>query len=339
MATVPDHLYPPLEPYRTGDLSVPGGHSLYYEECGNPEGIPVAFVHGGPGAGAGVDDRRYFDPVKFRVILFDQRGCGHSRPEGRLENNTTADLVEDIERLRSYLDIDNWAVFGGSWGSTLALAYAEAHPARVTGLVVRGIWLNTKKDFDWAYRGGAARFYPQQWREFVVGLTAEHRRDPIHAYRDLMESPDPRVQLDAARRWATWESWLLSLNPNAETMSDYTADKHALDVARVETHYFTRDRYCRGDRILKDAGSLQGIPGVIVQGRYDMFCPPDNADALHRAWPGSELVLVEGAGHFGHDAVLEPELVKAMDALVLRELGVSKTLSIARTRDRFSQPI
>jgi proline iminopeptidase len=309
-------VYPPIEPFNTGVLDVGYGHQLYYEECGNPQGFPVLFVHGGPGVGAGVRDRQFFDPARFHAILFDQRGCGRSTPYGSLVHNTTAHLIGDIEKLRENLGIEKWAVFGGSWGSTLALAYAEGHPDRVAGMVVRGIWFGTPEGVDWMYRGGAGRFYPEEFANFTQGLKGADLRDPIPWYTRQFLSNKPEIRQEAVRRWAEWETWLYTLVPDPKEVVAASEDENALACALIETHYYQNDPF-PFDQILPRAAMLKGIPVTIVQGRYDMACPPVSAWQLHEVLPGSRLVIPQTAGHYGHDPVLEPALVEAMDKLDL----------------------
>lgn len=306
-------LYPPIAPYESGMQEVGDGQSLYYEWCGNPEGKPVVFLHGGPGAGIVPDHRRLFDPAAYRVLLFDQRGCGRSLPsvaEGAsLAPNTTSALVADIETLRARFGIDRWQVFGGSWGSTLALAYAEAHPERVTELVLRGIFLFRQWESDWLYNGtGTAQLFPELWEGFEEPIPLARRgEDHPAVYHELLHDPDPEVALRAARAWTGYESQTITLRPPA-SIEDDLEPAHALAIARIENHYFVHHGFMAENQLLAQAGALRGIPGTIVQGRYDAICPVRSAWELHRAWPESRLVLNSGAGH----AVFEPENAAAL---------------------------
>lgn len=304
-------MYPDIEPYDTGRLKVSGGHDLYYEQCGNPSGKPVVFVHGGPGGGTNPKQRRFFDPSKYRIVLFDQRGCGKSTPFASLENNTTWDLVSDMEALRSHLRISRWQVFGGSWGSTLALAYAETHPKVVTELVLRGIFLLRKKEIDWFYQGGADALFPDAWEPYWNFIPENERRDMVGAYHKRLTSDDAKLRLAAAKAWSMWEGATSKLFPDKDFIDEYGEDDFATAFARIECHYFKNRGFFDVDgQLLRNVGEIRNIPSVIVQGRYDVVCPMDSAWALHRAWPEAEFVLVPDAGH----SAFEPGIAKALVA-------------------------
>ncbi len=307
-------LYPEPKPYNTGRLKVSSLHEIYYEESGNPKGKPAVFVHGGPGGGTEPKMRRFFNPDKYRIILFDQRGCGQSTPYASLEENTTWHLVEDMEKLRKHLSISKWQVFGGSWGSTLALAYAETHPEVVTELVLRGIFLLRKKEIDWFYQGGCDFIYPDAWEEYKNAIPVEERNDFVKAYYKRLTSPDKKVQTDAARAWSVWEGSTSKLLPDLSFVEHYGEDEFALAFARIECHYFINKGFLKtDDQLLQDAIKLKNIPAVIVQGRYDVVCPMDSAWALHRKWPEAEFVLVPDAGHSAFEHGISKALVSATD--------------------------
>ena len=309
-------LYPPLEPRRSGRLRVSPIHELHFEECGNPGGRPVVFVHGGPGGGTDPKMRRYFDPARYRVVLFDQRGCGKSTPHACLDENTTWDLVADMERLRVHLDIERWHVFGGSWGSTLALAYAETHPDRVTALVLRGIFLLRQREIRWFYQEGCSHLFPDAWEPYLALIPPDERGDLVTAYYRRLTSPEPAIRLEAARAWATWEGMTSKLLPDPAFVQHYAQDEFALAFARIEAHYFFhRGFFEHDDQLLRDVGRIRHIPGVIVQGRYDVVCPMESAWALHRAWPEAELVVVADAGHSATEPNISKALVAATDRL------------------------
>jgi proline iminopeptidase len=307
-------LYPEIEPYRTGRLRVSETHELYFEESGNPKGKPVVFLHGGPGGGTDPRQRRFFDPEAYRIVLFDQRGCGKSTPHAELEENTTWHLVSDIEALREHLGVEKWQVFGGSWGSTLAIAYAEKHPERVTELVLRGIFLLRKREIDWFYQEGASYLFPDAWEEYLAPIPEAERGDLVRAYYKRLVSEDRKVRTEAARAWSVWEGRTSCLIPSAELVSKNSGEEYALAFARIECHYFVHGAFMERDgQLLADIGRIRHIPAVIVQGRYDVVCPMDSAWTLHRAWPEADLRIVDDAGH----AALEPgtlhELVSATD--------------------------
>ena len=306
--------YPPLEPYRTGRLAVGHGHELYFEESGNPHGKPVVFLHGGPGGGTEPRQRRFFDPRAYRIVLFDQRGCGQSTPFASLEHNTTWDLVADLELLRQQLRIDRWQVFGGSWGSTLALAYAQTHPDRVTELVLRGIFLLRKWEIDWFYQDGASHLFPDAFEAYLKPIPQAERGDLVAAYHRRLTSLDHQVRSEAARAWSTWEARLSYLLPNLGYVDKMGEDAFADAFARIECHYFMHGGWVTGDRaLLANLGPLRRIPGVIVQGRYDVVCPLDSAWALKKGWPEVDLRIVEDAGHAAHEPGILHELIEATD--------------------------
>jgi len=307
-------LYPPIEAYRTGRLKVSDGHDLYYEESGNPKGKPVVFLHGGPGGGSDPKQRRFFNPDNYRIVNFDQRGCGKSTPYASLEANTTWDLVADIERLREHLEIDTWQVFGGSWGSTLALAYAEKHPNRVTELVLRGIFLLRKQEIDWFYQRGASILYPDAWEPYLAHIPETERGDLLKAYHARLTSEDPAVRLAAAKVWSGWEGGTSKLIPDADFTGHFEEDEFALAFARIECHYFAHKGFFdTDDQLLRDAHKLRHIPGVIVQGRYDVVCPMESAWALHRAWPEADFIITPDSGHSAFEAPNSRALVAATD--------------------------
>ena len=308
------YLYPPIDPYDQQMLDVGQGHRIYVEQCGNPDGVPVVVLHGGPGGGCSPAMRRYFDPEYYRIILFDQRGCGRSRPHASVTHNSTWHLVSDIELIRQTLDIDAWIVFGGSWGATLSLIYAESYPDRVRHLVLRGVFLMTQSELDWFYGGGAGKFWPEVWARFVALVPEDERGDLIQAYNRRLFSGDVAVETRFARAWSAWENALASIHSSGaggEAPGDY-----ARAFARLENHYFTNAGFLEFDgQILAHAGRIKHIPGTIVQGRYDMICPPDSAYALAQAWPAGELKMVRNAGHALSEPGISAELVRTMDRI------------------------
>jgi proline iminopeptidase len=307
-------IYPEISPYKTGKLKVSDLHEIYFEECGNPHGKPVIFVHGGPGGGTEPKHRRYFDPRKYRIILFDQRGCGQSTPYASLVDNTTWHLVDDMEKIRKHLSVEKWQVFGGSWGSTLALAYAETHPNRVTELVLRGIFLLRKKEIDWFYQSGADAIFPDAWEPYWNHIPANERHDMVSAYYKRLTSSDKKVQTEAARAWSVWEGSTSKLFPDPDFISHYGEDEFAVAFARVECHYFINKGFMESDgQLLKNVEKIRHIPAVIVQGRYDVVCPMDSAWALHRAWPEAELMIVPDAGHSAFETGISKALIAATD--------------------------
>ena len=307
-------LYPPIEPFETGTLALGAPHVMYWELCGNPAGRPALFLHGGPGAGLSPDHRRFFDPAHYRIVLFDQRGSGRSTPLGELRDNTTQHLIADIEALREQLGIDRWLVFGGSWGSTLALAYAQAHPERVTGLVVRGIFLARPHEIDW-FMTGMGRFFPEHHRRFLEALPEAERAEPLANYYRRIADPDPRVHKAAARAWSVYEGACATLLPSPETVAAFAEDTMALGLARLESHYFVHDCFLEEGQLLRDLGRIRHMPAVIVQGRYDVICPPATAQALADAWPEAELVIVPDAGHSAMEPGIKRALVAATDGM------------------------
>jgi len=306
-------LFPEIEPYTTWRLRVSDLHELHVEEAGNPAGKPVIFFHGGPGAGISPIHRRFFDPAFWRVILFDQRGCGKSTPLGEIAENTTWDLVADAERIRERLGIAKWLVFGGSWGSTLALAYAEAHPARVQGVILRGIFLARRSEIDWTFTDGCRRIYPDAWEAFTETLSPRERGDVIHAYLRRLTDPDVAVQREAALAWNLWEERASHLLPNLEPTKEEDVPKE-IALARIEAHYFVNDSFFNpDDQLLQDLGKVRHLPAIIVQGRYDLVCPAQSAWELHRSWPGSLLTFVRDAGHSADEPGIASALVEATE--------------------------
>jgi proline iminopeptidase len=300
-------LFPSIEPYRTGMLAVDDIHTLYWEECGNPNGVPVLFLHGGPGSGLTPRHRRFFDPAYYRIVLFDQRGAGKSTPLGEYRNNTTQLLIDDIERIRQMLGIDQWLVFGGSWGSTLALTYGQAHPEYCTGFVLRGIFLCTPAEIDW-FLNGIKWFYPEVHAQFVEQIPEQERGDVLHAYAKRLFSDDPAVYLPAARTWSRYEGSSLFLRPDPEAVEDFSSEAVSLGLARLEAHYFLNDGFLNDDQLVRNVDRIRHLPAVIVQGRYDMVCPPLSAYRLHQAWPQAKLHMIADAGH----AATEPGTAAAL---------------------------
>lgn len=306
-------LYPPIEPFATGMIDVGDGHTVYWERCGTPGGKPAVFLHGGPGGGCSPAQRQQFDPALYDVLLFDQRGCGRSTPFASLEANTTWYLVSDIEALREMAGHDKWLVFGGSWGSTLALAYAETHPSRVSELVLRGIFLGSQKEGDWLYKYGASELYPEGWDDFSGHIPQAERHDLLEAYHRRLTSDNAEIRLAAAKTWSLWEALTVTLLPDPEMMADFTADDHAVAVARIENHYFRNQCWLEPDQLLRGADRLRNIPGVIVQGRHDCCTPPGAAWALKKAWPEVELQIVPDGGHLFTEPGITDGLVRASD--------------------------
>ena len=306
-------LYPPIEPYKSGRLDVGDGHSLYWELCGNPEGTPAVFLHGGPGAGCSPDHRRLFDPARYNILLFDQRGCGRSTPHASLEANTTWDLVEDIERLRQLVGAEKWLVFGGSWGSTLALAYAETHPDRASALVLRGIFTFRQAELDWFYQDGASMLFPDRWEEFLAPIPEGERGDLMTAYHLRLTGDDQAVQLECAKAWSGWEGATITLLPDQSTFAVHTGDRFAIAIARIENHYMVNRGWMEEGQLIRDAAKIRHIPAAIVQGRYDVCTPPATAWDLHRTWPEAEFHLIPDAGHAYNQPGILDRLIRATD--------------------------
>lgn len=309
------NLYPGIEPYDSGYLAVSQRHVLYYEQCGNPEGKPVVLLHGGPGGGCSAKMRCFHDPARYRIILFDQRGSGRSRPHAELEDNTTWELVADIERLRAHLGLARWQVFGGSWGSTLALAYAQAHPDAVTELVLRGIFMLRRWELEWFYQEGASHLFPDAWEAYLAPIPVVERADLISAYHRRLTSPDAALRLTAARAWAVWEASSSFLRQDQEFIESHRGDDFALAFARIECHYFVNGGFFEvEDQLLRDVGRIRHIPATIVHGRYDVVCPVQSAWDLHRAWPEAKLVICPNSGHSAFEAEITDALIRATDA-------------------------
>ena len=312
------HLYPPIDPFDQRMMDVGDGHTIYVEQCGNPDGLPVVVFHGGPGGGCSPMMRRYFDPDVYRIILFDQRGCGRSRPHARVEDNTTWHLVADIELIRTALGVDRWLVFGGSWGATLALIYAQAHPDQVAYLILRGVFLSTQRELDWFYGGGAGAFWPELWEQFESLVPEDERDDMIGAYHKRLFSGDAMLEGRFARAWTAWENALASIESNGvggSGPSDY-----ARAFARLENHYFVNGCFLGEDRqILDNMDLISHIPGVIVQGRFDMICPPVSAQKLSRLWPSSRISMIAKAGHALSEPGITAELVRTMDTIAAKK--------------------
>jgi len=308
------HLYPPIDPFDQRMLDVGDGHRVYVEQCGNPSGIPVVVLHGGPGGGCSPAMRRYFDPTAYRIVLFDQRGCGRSRPHASVENNTTWHLIRDIELIRERFGIEKWVVFGGSWGATLSLLYAQSHPDRAAQLVLRGVFLMTQAELDWFYGGGAGQFFPEQWSKFADLIPEDEQGDMIAAYERRLFSGDMTVETQYARAWAGWENALAALtvtHPTGNAPAEY-----ARAFARLENHYFTNRGFLESDgQILADRSVIEHIPAVIVQGRYDMICPPISAYRLADGWAKADLKIVQASGHALSEPAITAELVRTMDDL------------------------
>src|SRR5438477_5244391 len=307
-----DVLYPPIAPRRSGRLALDSLHVMYWEECGNPRGVPLVFLHGGPGGGSSPDHRRYYDPRFYRIIVYDQRGAGQSAPLGSLKDNTTQHLIDDLERLRLHLDVKRWLLFGGSWGSTLALAYAEAHPDEVLGLVLRGIFLCRPLEIRW-FLHEMRSFFPDAWRLFAGFIPEGERDDLLAAYYRRLTDPDPAVHMPAAHRWSRYEGSCSTLLPDPELVAHFDEDSVALAIARIEAHYFMHWMFLPEDALLANIGLIRHLPCVIVQGRYDVVCPIRSADDLHQAWPEARYVVVPDAGHSAREPGIARELVAATD--------------------------
>lgn len=305
--------YPEIEPYDRGFLQVSDLHRIAYEQVGNPKGKPVVFLHGGPGGGMDAKQRRFFDPSAYRIVLFDQRGCGYSTPHASLQDNTTWHLVDDIEKLRKHLKIERWQVFGGSWGSTLALAYAQTHPDRVTELVLRGIFMLREKELRWFYQEGAHAIFPDAWEGYLAAIAPEEHGDLIRAYYRRLTSDDPEVRLAAARAWSIWEASTSFLHPSQEYIRHAGEDSFATAFARIECHYFVNAGFFEDEQLVRNVDAIRNIPAVIVQGRYDVVCPMMSAWDLHRAWPEAELIVVPDAGHSAYEPGILHHLIEATD--------------------------
>lgn len=312
-------LYPELKPYQRHSLKVSELHELYIDEAGDPDGVPVLFIHGGPGSGCDASSRRFYDPALYRIVTFDQRGCGRSTPHGELSDNTTHDLIADMEAIREHLGIDSWVLFGGSWGSTLSLLYAQRHPQRVMALILRGIFLCRQRDFDWLYKEGANRIFPDFWADFLKPIPQSERGDLAQAYYSRLLGDDELLRMGVAKAWSAWESNCSKLRPSPTALANFTKPHNALALARIETHYFVNKGFIDENYILDNMQSIEDIPGRIVHGRYDMVCPLDNALSLHQQWPNSELVIVRDAGH----SASEPGTV---DALMRAVADIAKQL-------------
>lgn len=309
-------LYPPIKCNRHFYLDVDEYHQLYVEESGSINGIPILFVHGGPGAGSSPEDRRFFNPEKYRIIIFDQRGAGRSRPHAELKNNTTPDLIEDIEAIRQHLNIKQWVLFGGSWGSTLSLLYAQAYPDNVLGLVLRGIFLCRAADLYWFYQEGASHVFPDYWEKFIEPIHKDKRDDYIAAYYQLLTSDNELAKMNAAKHWSLWEGRCATLRPNREVEDAFSNPHLALSLARIEAHYFINHSFISENQILQNMDKLSDIPGMIIHGRYDMVCPLDNAWQLQQHWASAELHIVRDAGHASREPSIMDALIKATDRMV-----------------------
>ena len=308
-------LYPNIEPYSQDYLNA-DGHEIYYEECGNPDGKPAIFLHGGPGGGGGTNVRRFFNPEIYRIVVFDQRGCGRSKPHGCLENNTTWDLVEDIEKIKQILNIEKWLVFGGSWGSPLSLAYAQSYPNSVSELVLRGIFMLRKKELDWFYQYGASKIFPDAWEKFLEPIEKENRDELISAYHKIFGGDDEQKKLEAAVAWSKWEASTSSLSYKPEIINSFSNPKFALAFALIENHYFINEGFLESENQLITSDSInkiRHIPTKIIQGRYDIVCPMETAWELHRNWPEAELIIAPSSGHSAFEKEITHFLVSATD--------------------------
>ena len=313
-------LYPAITPYHESQLKVSETHTLWIEESGNPEGIPVVFLHGGPGAACEKYHRQFFDPQHYRIVLFDQRGCGRSTPHAELLENTTQNLVADIEKIREQLKIDKWLVFGGSWGSTLALVYAQTHPQRVTGLILRGIFLCRQRDIQWFYQDGTSYIYPDLWQRYIKVIPENERDDIVAAYYKHLTSGDQTIQVDAAKAWSVWEGSTSNLITKSEVLNHFSDDNIALSLARIECHYFVNNSFLRENQILEDVSLLTNIPGVIIHGRYDVVCPIEQAYLLHQAWPDAEFIIAPTSGHSATEVEIVDALIQATQKFIQKLL-------------------
>ncbi len=309
-------LYPPIEPFVQHSLQVDNTHCLHIEECGNPNGIPVVFIHGGPGGGYSAIHRQFFNPSAYRIILFDQRGCGKSKPHACLTNNTTAHLIEDMEKIRRHLKVNKWLLFGGSWGSTLSLLYAQAYPERVFGLILRGIFLCRQQDVNWFYQSGADRFYPEYWAEFIAPVAPENRSNMIEAYHQLLTSENEIERMRAAEAWSVWEGRTSNLETDPNTVNHFGDPYHALAMSRIECHYFHHRAFIENNQILNNTQSICHVPTIIIHGRYDMVCPINQAFDLHDKLPQSKLIICNHAGHSAMELENATALVSATDQFI-----------------------
>jgi proline iminopeptidase len=318
-------LYPEIKPYARHKLKVDDTHEIYVDESGTINGIPVLFVHAGPGSGCEFDSRCFFNPEKYRIILFDQRGSGRSTPHSELKNNRTPDLVADMEKIREYLGVEKWVLFGGGWGSTLSLVYAETYPERTLGLVLRGVFLGRKKDIAWFYQEGASQFFPDHWEDFVAPIPEEERDNFPGAYYQMMTGANELARMGAAKTWSSWEAHCATLHPNQRLIKHFSDPHRALARCKIGSYYYSNDCFLEDDQVISSAKALKDIPGIIVHGRFDMVCPLENAYSLHRAWPNSQLYIVREAGHSATEPVLIDALIRATRNMSLRfedEFGV-----------------
>ncbi|TQV74719.1 prolyl aminopeptidase [Aliikangiella marina] len=304
-------LYPEIKPNEKFHVDVGDGQRIYVEECGSEDGIPLVYLHGGPGAGCESTHRRYCDPEKYRIILLDQRGCGRSEPHASIENNTTSDLVADLEVIRAHLNINKWVLMGGSWGTTLALAYAQAHPDKTMGLILRGVFLGRKEDIDWLYSDGTRKVFPDYWNDFIHPIHKDDRDDLVNAFYKKLTGKDELARMAAAKAWSCWEAKAATLEPNHSLVDHLAAPHIALSMARISAHYFVNNCFLEENQLLDNADKLSGIPGIIVHGRYDMICPVENAWTLQQAWPECELHVIRDAGHSASEPGIIDGLVRA----------------------------
>ncbi len=314
-------LFPAIRANRKDYLTVDETHRLYVEESGNPHGIPILFIHGGPGAGTSAFDRRFFDPDKYRIILFDQRGAGQSQPHASLSENTTSHLISDIEKVRRHFSIEKWALFGGSWGSTLALLYAQTHPEKILGMILRGIFLCREEDLIWFYQRGADHIFPDYWKDYIAPIPKGERYEMIPAYYRQLTGANELAKMAAAKAWSQWEARCATLRPNPSIVNTFIDPHMALSLARIEAHYFVNKAFLAPDQILKDANKLHDIPATIIHGRYDMVCPLNGAMALHDVWPSAQLQIIRDAGHSSHEPSICDALVRATNSLAEKLSG------------------
>lgn len=311
-------LYPEIKPYARHTLKVDDIHELYVDESGTVDGIPALFVHAGPGSGCEFDSRCFFNPEKYRIILFDQRGSGRSTPHGETRNNTLADLLEDMEKLREYLGVEQWVLFGGGWGATLSLAYAEAYPERVLGLILRGVFLGRQQDIEWFYQEGASRFYPDHWEDYIAPISENGQQDIVSAYADLMTGANELARMGAAKSFSSWEAHCSTLHPNQRLIKHLNDPHRALARCKVGTHYLKNQCFMSDNQLLANVGALKDIPGIIVHGRFDIMCPLENAHKLHSAWPTSQLYIIREAGHSATEPAIIDALIRATRNMALR---------------------